>query len=501
MTVFSQRSRPRSATALRTTMTGGRTSHRAWFVVGMLVVFQIINFADKAVIGMVAGPAMQELHLSASQFGFIGSSFFFLFSVSSIVIGFVAGRVSTQRILLTLAVIWGVVMFPILLGAGAATLLASRIMLGAAEGPATPISLQHAHGWFAPRERGLPSNLVAIGSTLGPVVAAPVLAWVIAEPALGWRWAFGLLGIVALLWGVAWRFIGKDGPFGHAQDNGDRASEAASAEVGRTEPPATSGSASVRSAGSSVAGRSDQLAKVSIGRLFCSPMFVVAVLTGAGCFWAMAFLTTWAPKYLQTVVHTSPEMVGVIFTLPWIVGALTLLGLGYVSRRLMRSGVTVRWAIGATYSTALLCSGICFLVLPHVSGYTVVAVLAFGNGLAMIFPMAPSAVAYAANHRQRGALMAAVTGLASIGAVVAPYMVGRLMQNSGYRPGAPVAGMAAHISHGMNSAFWMIGIYLVVTGLAGVLLLDPDRTAARLHGALQAAPEPESAVVAPEPEV
>lgn len=33
----------------------------------------------------------------------------------------------------------------------------------------------------------------------------------------------------------------------------------------------------------------------------------------------------------------------------------------------------------------------------------------------------------------------------------------------------------------MNSAFWMIGVYLVVVGVLSVLMLNPDRTGARLQ--------------------
>src|SRR5690554_4533075 len=57
----------------------GRITSRAWLITGMLIIFQMINFADKAVLGLVAEPAMRELGMSSSQFGFIGSSFFFLF--------------------------------------------------------------------------------------------------------------------------------------------------------------------------------------------------------------------------------------------------------------------------------------------------------------------------------------------------------------------------------------------------------------------------------------
>jgi hypothetical protein len=33
----------------------------------------------------------------------------------------------------------------------------------------------------------------------------------------------------------------------------------------------------------------------------------------------------------------------------------------------------------------------------------------------------------------------------------------------------------------MNSAFWMIGIYLVAVGILSIIMLNPDRTANRLQ--------------------
>lgn len=41
--------------------------------------------------------------------------------------------------------------------------------------------------------------------------------------------------------------------------------------------------------------------------------------------------------------------------------------------------------------------------------------------------------------------------------------------------------MTQRLAEGMNSAFWMIGIYLILVGLISVLLLNPDRTALRLQ--------------------
>jgi MFS transporter, ACS family, D-galactonate transporter len=53
---------------------------RAWIVVGLLFLFMLINFADRAVLGLAAVPIMQELGLSHTQFGLIGASFFTFFS-------------------------------------------------------------------------------------------------------------------------------------------------------------------------------------------------------------------------------------------------------------------------------------------------------------------------------------------------------------------------------------------------------------------------------------
>jgi len=103
----------------------------------------------------------------------------------------------------------------------------------------------------------------------------------------------------------------------------------------------------------------------------------------------------------------------------------------------------------------------------------------------MIYPLAPTAVAFCVCSKQRAAVMATLTGLASMGGVVAPAMVGMLMDNAGYVPApkgaAATAAMTQRLAEGMNSAFWMIGIYLIVVGLISVLLLNPDRTALRLQ--------------------
>jgi MFS family permease len=179
-------------------------------MVALLFLFMLVNFADKAVIGIAAVPMMQELQLSPSQFGLIGSSFFLLFPVSAVVIGFIVNRVQTRWALLVMALVWALTQFPMLGMVGFTTVVACRVALGAGEGPACPVALHSAYKWFPNELRTLPTAVIAQGAGIGIMVALPLLNWVIVRHS--WHWAFGVLGVTGLAWSAAWLALGREGP-------------------------------------------------------------------------------------------------------------------------------------------------------------------------------------------------------------------------------------------------------------------------------------------------
>src|SRR5213075_2066818 len=81
----------------------------AWGQIALLLLFMLINFADKVVVGLAAQPIIAELKLTPEQFGLLGSSFFFLFAVSAVAVGFIANRVQTRHTLLVMAIVWSLV--------------------------------------------------------------------------------------------------------------------------------------------------------------------------------------------------------------------------------------------------------------------------------------------------------------------------------------------------------------------------------------------------------
>ena len=111
----------------------------------LLALFMVINFMDKAILGIVAVPLMQELSIEPAQFGMIASSFFLFFSVSAIGFGFLANRVSSKVVLVVLAGIWGVSQMPLAFFASVPLLYFSRILLGIGEGPAYPLALHSCY--------------------------------------------------------------------------------------------------------------------------------------------------------------------------------------------------------------------------------------------------------------------------------------------------------------------------------------------------------------------
>ena len=189
----------------------------AWGMTALIFLFMFINFADKAVLGLAAQPLMAELKLSPEQYGLIGSAFFLLFPVSAVLVGFVSNRVAARHSLLAMAILWSLVQLPMLGVVSFQILIASRIVLGIADGPAYPVAMHAVYKWFPDSLRAMPTALIAQGSTAGVILAVPMLNWIIVH--YSWHWAFGALGVAGLAWVVLWAWFR---PRRHAGRSADR---------------------------------------------------------------------------------------------------------------------------------------------------------------------------------------------------------------------------------------------------------------------------------------
>jgi MFS family permease len=414
----------------------------AWKITFLLFLFMLVNFADKIVVGLAGVPIMTELKLEPEQFGLLGSSFFFLFSIAAIVVGFIVNRVPTRWVLLALATIWALAQFPMVGTVSFTTLLICRVILGAGEGPAFSVAAHAIYKWFPDEKRTLPTAILSQGSAFGVVLAVPALNWVIVN--YSWHYAFGVLGVVGLMWAVAWLIMGKEGPL------------VQTVAMAAADP------------------------RIPYSRLLTSRTFIGCCAATFGAYWALSLGLTWFTPFIIKGLGFSQKDAGWISILPWVFGAAIVLLTGWVSQVLMSRGVSTRGARGVLGSVPLIVGGLILAVLPHVEvGGLTVALLVIGSGLCgAIYVVCPPMLGEFTPVSQRGAVIAIYGAIFTLAGILAPSVMGSVIQ----RAAVPL--------DGYMTGFTINAVILVVSGLLGLLLLWPNTERARLTGE---APQPKFA--------
>ena len=168
------------------------------------------------------GPFVQaDLSLNGEQMGWLGAGLSLTWAVGAYVVGLWSDSIGKRKpFLLAALVIFSFCSVMSGLAASFGTLLASRIVMGAAEGPFLPICLAIVVAASANSRKGLNAGVVqnVFGSIIGTALAPIVLVW-IAET-YGWREAFFMAGVPGLILAVLiWRLI--DEPASAAADPGE----------------------------------------------------------------------------------------------------------------------------------------------------------------------------------------------------------------------------------------------------------------------------------------
>ncbi|MEU1046474.1 MFS transporter [Streptomyces sp. NPDC005897] len=424
---------------------------RAWLVTAMIVTFMVINFADKSVLGLAAVPIMDELHLSNSTYGLISSSFYLLFSLSGLVVGFFSSRVSSRTMLFVMALLWAVAQLPVLAVAAVPTLIAGRVLLGVAEGPAASMSMHALYKWFPPERRGLPSALQIGGAAIGTLVSAPLLTWLITD--FGWRSAYAVLAVVSLLWALVWWRTGHDGPYDE------------------TRPPRAVDSRPVR--------------RLPYRRLLMNGTTVGSIAGAFGAAWALALAHAWLPAYLRTQLGLGPQTVATVISGISGLSLVLLLTVSPLMDALKARGVSSRWSSGAAQGVSVCVAGCAMAAFPFTDGDVVRLLLigvAFGT-VAVAIPLHYVTVAEVVPPTQRGAVFGIVAATGTLPGLIAPFVTGHLIDS------------ADTASVGYATAFLIAAAVMLPAGASAIITIRPEQDARRL-GLLPLATDPEKGVPA-----
>jgi predicted MFS family arabinose efflux permease len=180
-----------------------------WSVVLLLGLAFGFAYFDRMAMTFLSPYVVKDLGLSNTQVGALGSGLSLTWALGAFLIGVWSDAVGRRKpFLLAFMVIFSFCSVLSGLAATFGTLLASRIVMGAVEGPFLPICLAIIAAASAQSRRGLNVGIVQnfFGSLIGTAIAPLVLVWIADH--YGWRSAFYLAAIPGLLLALlVWRFI------------------------------------------------------------------------------------------------------------------------------------------------------------------------------------------------------------------------------------------------------------------------------------------------------
>ena len=373
-----------------------------WWVASLLFLATVINYVDRQTLSVLA-PLLRDLFgMSNTDYSRVVFAFLLAYMIMQTGSGRIMDRLGTKAGFSLTIAWWSAAA---MLHAAANSVLSFgvfRFLLGMGEAGNWPGGVKAVSEWFAPRERAFAIGFFNSGSTLGAVIAPPLVAWIALN--WGWRAAFLLTGSLGFLWLVLWQAT-------------YRAPKAIPAEAELTERVRWRDLFAFR-----------QVWGLVLARMLADPVW-----------WFYVF---WLPEYLKRERAFSLAMIGYFAWIPFLTAdAGNLLG-GALSGWLIRRGLPVLRA----RKTVMAASA-----LLMTSGIPAVLVADAGLALALISLATFAYSTWAANILTLPAdlfpprIVASVSGLsgtgAALGGMIFTLIIGAVVDRFSYVPVFTAAGV------------------------------------------------------------
>lgn len=290
-----------------------------WGIVSMLVApITFVMTLDRAAMTIAAPTIQKELGLSLVEMSVILTVYFWAYALGQVPAGRMAERHGSRKVLAGTSALWSFMMILTPLGVGFNWLVGCRALLGGAQSADWSSGVLAVKRWFPKSERAKGNSFLLGGLYLGPIVSAPLTAWMILQ--FGWHSVFYVFGAIGMLLGVAWWFGYRDVPAKHPLIS---AEEAAYIAAGQTE--------------SEVATKGVFLKCLKHPRfwLFGIQYFLLVLI--------QSFYTTWLPTYLMRARGLSLKSMGFAASLPWIAVFVAVFAAGIVCDKILKRSQSV-WA-------------------------------------------------------------------------------------------------------------------------------------------------------------
>ena len=280
-----------------------------------------INYIDRANLGVAAPYIAKDLNLSQEATGALLGAFFWTYAAFQLPSGWFIDKVGARIAYAGAVVWWSLFTAAAALANTFGALFGARLLLGVGEAPAYPSNAKIVAEWFPRRERALATSIFDSGNRFGTALSLPIVSFIIAQ--FGWRMSFVITGSLGFVWTFFWLRIYRP-PAEHPTVTPE---ERAYIE---SDQPQSTGDA--------------KAATVRWRDLFRFRA-IWGMMLGFFCLnFVIYFFSTWFPTYLIKARGFDLKQMGLVGMIPAIVAIFGGYLGGYVSDRLVRSGMSLTLA-------------------------------------------------------------------------------------------------------------------------------------------------------------
>jgi len=176
-----------------------------WWIAILLAAATALNYLDRQSLPVVITEIQKTIPITDIDYSYLQMAFLLAYGIMYAVGGRILDVLGT-RIGYTIMIVWWSLanmlqgLVSSVLGLGVA-----RFLLGIGEGGGFPGSAKAVSEWFPAKERSFAFGIFNTGSSVGAVIAPPLIALIAVN--LSWRWVFIIFGLVGIIWAICWFFI------------------------------------------------------------------------------------------------------------------------------------------------------------------------------------------------------------------------------------------------------------------------------------------------------
>lgn len=387
----------------------------------MLLLATMINYADRLMLSVVAPQVRQEFGMSEQDYGYVLFWFMLAYAIMYALSGPICDRLGTRRGFAVFITAWSLAAVGHALAVGQWSLTVWRFLLGLSEPGNWPAAAKAVSEWFPAEQRALGIGLFNSGSSLGSMLAPPMVAFLTVY--YGWRVAFVAVGAMGFVWLAVWLVL-YDPP----HKSRFITEEEWSFLKGRVRPPEEA--VPVRQP------RGEWLRVIRMRE--CYSLIFARFFTDP----VIYFIIFWLPEYLRKERGFDLAEIGKYAWVPFLFGDIGYTSGGWVSGFLIRKG----WRL-QTARTALLLAAGCItpvaVMAPRVpAAWMAIAVtcaITFAHGLWISNLLTLPTDMFRASRVGTASGLSGMGG--AVGGMIANLGTGYLVQNYSYQPVFLMAGL------------------------------------------------------------